>query len=177
MVGRRRARITETRQRMSINRNTPYRDVGPVSFATWNNTVAKYGGRAELGSEKAWKAAGSLSSVLLRILIQESSVDTNYAANSKANNNPYNIRVKDRSNEGNPKGYIAYPDLVTATKAAADRINGADGFFDEPNPYAKTVSIRDLLYTYAPPGPPEKPWNDTEGLIDKMESQLNAWLP
>jgi hypothetical protein len=157
---------------MSIDRYTPYRDVGSVPFSVWNNTVSQYGGRATLGSEKAWKAAGPLSAVLLRILIQESSVDTDYRANSKANNNPYNIRVKDRSNEDNPKGYIAYPDLVTATKAAADRINGADGFFDGPNPYADAVTIEDLLMTYAPPK-----WNDTEGLIDKMESQLNAWLP
>lgn len=157
---------------MTITRDTPYRDVGPVTLATWNNTVSQYGGRAALGTEKAWKAAGTLSGVLLRILIQESSVDTDYAANSKANNNPYNIRVKDRSNEGNPKGYIAYPDLVTATKAAADRINGADGFFDGPNPYADAVTIEDLLMTYAPPK-----WNDTEGLITKMVDQLNVWLP
>ena len=157
---------------MPIDRDTPYRDVGPVTLATWNNTVSQYGGRAALGTERAWKAGGSLSAVLLRILIQESSVDTDYAANSKANNNPYNIRVKDRSNEGNPKGYIAYPDLVTATKAAADRISGADGFFDGPNPYASAVTIEDLLYTYAPPK-----WNDTEGLITKMVDQLNVWLP
>lgn len=157
---------------MSITEATPYREVGPVSLAVWNNTISAYGGRAALGSEKAWSAAGTLSAVLLRILIQESSVDTDYAANSKANNNPYNIRVKDRSNEGNPKGYIAYPNLVAATKAAADRINGAAGFFDGPNPYASCVTISDLLNTYAPPQ-----WNDTAGLITKMVNQLNAWLP
>jgi len=109
---------------------------------------------------------------LLRILDQESSFDSNYAANSKANSNPYNIRVRDRSNEDNPAGYVRYPDLVTATRAAADRINGADGFFDGPNPYAAATTIEELLYTYAPPQ-----WNDTEGLITKMVNQLNAWLP
>ena len=110
--------------------------------------------------------------MLLRILDQESSFDSNYAANSKANSNPYNIRVRDRSNEDNPAGYVRYPDLVTATRAAADRINGADGFFDGPNPYAAATTIEELLYTYAPPQ-----WNDTEGLITKMVNQLNAWLP
>lgn len=157
---------------MSITRNTPYRDVGPVTLATWNNTVSQYRGRAALGSEKAWKAGGSLSAVLLRILIQESSVDTDYRANSKANNNPYNIRVKDRSNEDNPKGYVHFANLVDATDAARRRINGDAGFFDGPNPYAAATTIEELLYTYAPPQ-----WNDTEGLITKMVDQLNAWLP
>ena len=157
---------------MSIDRYTPYRDVGPVPFSVWNNTVSQYGGRATLGSEKAWKAAGNLSGVLLRILIQESSVDTDYAANSKANSNPYNIRVKDRSNEGNPKGYVHFANLVEATDAARRRINGDAGFFDGPNPYAAATTIEELLYTYAPPK-----WNDTEGLIKAMVNDLNAWLP
>lgn len=110
--------------------------------------------------------------MLLRILIQESSVDTDYRANSKANNNPYNIRVKDRSNEDNPKGYVHFANLVDATDAARRRINGDAGFFDGPNPYAAATTIEELLYTYAPPQ-----WNDTEGLITKMVDQLNAWLP
>lgn len=162
---------------MSITRNTPFRDVGPVSYEVWRDTITRAGGRAELASRAAWQAAGRLSGVLLRILIQESSCDTDYRANSKANNNPYNIRVKDRSNEGNPRGYIAYDNLVEATDAARRRLEGESGFFDGANPYADAVTISELLYTYAPPGPPEKPWNDTEGLITKMVNQLNAWFP
>lgn len=157
---------------MPITRNTPFRDVGPVPFAVWNNTVSRYGGRGALGTEAAWKAAGTLSAVLLRILIQESSVDTDYKWNSKANNNPYNIRVKGYANEGKPEGYIKFDNLVAATKAAAERIDGAAGYFDGPNPYASCVTIADVLTTYAPPK-----WNDTEGLITKMVDQLNVWLP
>lgn len=157
---------------MPITRTTPFRDVGPVPFAVWNNTVSRYGGRGALGTEAAWKAAGTLSAVLLRILIQESSVDTDYKWNSKANNNPYNIRVKGYANEGKPEGYIKFDNLVTATKAAAERIDGAAGYFDGPNPYASCVTIADLLTTYAPPK-----WNDTDGLITKMVDQLNVWLP
>lgn len=157
---------------MPITRNTPYRDIGPVPFDLWNRKILNAGGRTELASRSAWIAAGSLSAVLLRILIQESSVDTDYRANSKANNNPYNIRVKDRSNEDNPKGYVHFANLVDATDAARRRINGDAGFFDGPNPYAAATTIEELLYTYAPPQ-----WNDTEGLITKMVDQLNAWLP
>ena len=136
---------------MSIDRNTPYRDVGPVPYSYWRSRIIGSGGRAELASEAAWEAAGSLSAVLLRILNQESSYDSNYNKNSRANNNPYNIRVLDRSNEDNPRGYVAYPDLVTATAAARDRLLGAPGFFVGANPYASAVTIEDLLYTYAPP--------------------------
>jgi N-acetylmuramoyl-L-alanine amidase len=157
---------------MPITRDTPYRDVGMVPYDLWHSRIAQAGGRAELASRTAWIAAGTLSGVLLRILNQESSYDTDYAANAPYTNNPYNIRVPDRSNEGNPKGYVAYPSLVDATDAARRRLEGRAGFFEGPNPYAKTVSIRDLLYTYAPPA-----WNDTEGLIRAMVRDLNAWLP
>lgn len=46
---------------MTITRDTPYRDVGPVTLATWNNTVSRYGGRAALGTERAWRAGGMYS--------------------------------------------------------------------------------------------------------------------
>lgn len=157
---------------MPITRDTPFRDVGPISYELWHDPIAQAGGRAELASRAAHTAAGKHSAILRRLLKQESSYDTDYAANSKANNNPYNIRVPDYSNEGNPKGYIHFANLVDATDAARRRINGDAGFFDGPNPYAAAVTIKDLLYTYAPPK-----WNDTEGLISAMVRDLNAWLP
>jgi hypothetical protein len=157
---------------MPIDRNTPYRDVGPVPYELWRAKIAGAGGRAELASRTAWIAAGTLSGVLLRILNQESSYDTDYNANAPYTNNPYNIRVPDRSNEGNPKGYVAYPSLVDATDAARKRLEGRAGFFEGANPYAKTETIEELLNTYAPPK-----WNDTEGLIKAMVRDLNAWLP
>lgn len=157
---------------MPITRYTPFRDVGPIPFEAWNNPITQAGGRSELASRAAHAAAGKHSAILRRILKQESSYDTDYKANSLANNNPYNIRVPDYSNEGNPKGYVHFANLVDATDAARRRINGDAGFFDGPNPYAAATTIEELLYTYAPPK-----WNNTEGLIKAMVNDLNAWLP
>ncbi len=157
---------------MPITRGTPFRDVGPIPFEAWHDPITQAGGRAELASRAAHTAAGKHSALLRRILKQESSYDTDYDANSPANNNPYNIRVPDYSNEGNPKGYVHFANLVDATDAARRRINEDAGFFHGPNPYAPAITIEDLLNTYAPPK-----WNDTEGLITAMVHDLNAWLP
>lgn len=160
-----------------ITDQTAFRTIGRVSFERWNHDVLEAGGRAELASRGSWDAGGELSAVLQALCWQETKLDTVYEKSSKANNNPFNIRVPDYSNEDNPKGYVTYPTLAASVAAARGRINGESGYFDGPNPYATAASIRDLVSTYAPPGPSDKPWNPTERLIAEMVSYLNALLP
>jgi len=157
---------------MKITRKTPFRSIGRVPFETWQATILKAGGREQLASRGAWDAAGDLSAVLLALLFQESKYDTVYQSNSKARNNPFNIRVPDYSNEGKPEGYVKFDSLVAACAACRGRINGEAGYFDGVNPYAAAATIEDLLTTYAPPK-----YNPTERLITEMVDNLNAYLP
>lgn len=157
-----------------ITRNTPFRKAGMTTSAQWSKGILAAGGPADLASERCWRASGKYGAILYFLLQQESSFGTDYDWNSIENLNPFNIRRKDKKYEQEPRGYLKFNSYEEAVAAAASRINGDSGWFDGPNPYADDVSISDLIYTYAPPGPPEKPWNPTETLIANMVSRLNS---
>lgn len=157
---------------MEITAQTYFRQVGPVPFATWEQEWKQAGGRAAFASRGCYDAAGSLSGVILRLAEQESSFDTDYRWNSPDNWNPFNVRIPSKQWEQEPRGYMAYSSALECVAAVRGRINGEAGYFDGANPYADDRSIAEFLETYAP-----KRWNDTAGLIAKMVSRLNGWLP
>ena len=159
-----------------VTSNTRFRDAGMVTSAQWSKGILGAGGPAELASERCWRAAGKYNAILYFLLQQESSFGTDYDWNSIENLNPFNIRRKDKKYEREARGYLKFGSYEEACAAAASRINGDAGWFDGVNPYADDVSIRDLLYTYAPPKDPVTGvvWNDTETLITNMVNRLNS---
>lgn len=161
----------------TISKTTVYRTMGRMAYELWAKQVHDAGGPEELASRGAWDAAGDLSGPVAALFQQESQFQTKFDANSEANKNPGNIRVKDRTNEGTPAGYLAFDSYVDACAATRGRINGEAGYFDGPNPYAQARTVEELVETYAPRDTQGGRPNDTDALTKKMVANLRVYFP
>lgn len=148
---------------MTITRNTPWRDVGDVYYETWQSVTKSYGAPAEVQSVAAWAAAMPHSALALAQGIAESSLATDFAANPKSNKNMFNMKGS------GPGGYVKFDSWADGIKGWRERITSSDY---KDGIYRKTVTIKDLVYVFAPPFE-----NDSDGYINRLVAFFNKWLP
>lgn len=160
-----------------ITKDTNYRTMGRMSYEMWAKQVHDAGGPEELASRGAWDACGDLSAPIAATFANDSNFQTKFHFNSIENKNPGNIRVRDRTNEDKPSGYLKFDSYVEACAATRGRINGEAGYFDGPNPYAVARTIEDLVETYSPRDTQGGQANDTDRLIAQMVANLRIYLP
>lgn len=174
---------------MMIDRNTPWRQIGPVTFSCWESTILGAGGPKELAGRACWLAAGEHSGALLDKLGRESGYGSKKNRNDPAiTKNPFSLRryipqgdrpgVPDSQNEDNPNGYLHFATWAEGVEACRLRITDPAVFaaqtYNAENPYPGTRTLAQLIYAFSPPGPDGR-WNDTEGLIQQAIRNLNSY--
>jgi hypothetical protein len=158
---------------MVFTRNSPYRELGDVPYATWGDVIANAGGPPELFDPETYEAAKGHTALFLMLMRQESKFGTVEGRNRpRTTRNPFSFRVPDYSNEDTVKGYIHFDSYIECMIHAHDRL--IDGAYWEwqrkPDPYAGAETISDFLHIYAPP----QYGNDTERLIAEGVRFLNS---
>jgi hypothetical protein len=148
-----------------ITRDSAWRHIGDVPYAVWGRTILIAGGPRELASEEAWNAARPHSKFALAQLKAESSYGTDFDENPAINFNPMNLKGPAGVN-----GYVGYSSWREGVRGWRDRITSPiykDGI------YAKTNTIKELIYTFAPPNDQTK--TTTEKYITNIVQLMNSW--
>jgi hypothetical protein len=148
-----------------ITRDTPWREIGIVDWDIWHQTITNAGGPAQLAARESWIAANPHSALALAMLKQESSYGTDFDANPATNRNPWNLKLPAVG------GYVPYATWADGALGWRSRITSPtykDGI------YARTRSIADLIYVYAPPFDQTK--TTTENYIAEIVRLMNGWM-
>ena len=149
---------------MTVTRDTPWRHAGRVPYAIWKKRITDAGGVSDYAEYPVWLALGDDSALALEQLEAESSYASNFNKIPADWFNAWNL-------EANGKG-------LKFTSALAGALAWRTRLYDpeyKDGVYARTQTISDLIYAYAPPKDPVTGviWNDTEGYIRGLVAGMN----
>ena len=149
---------------MTVTRDTAWRHAGAVPYAIWKKRITDAGGVSDYAEYSVWLALGDDSALALEQLEAESSYASNFNKIPADWFNAWNL-------EANGKG-------LKFTSALAGALAWRARLYDpeyKGGVYARTQTISDLIYAYAPPKDPVTGviWNDTEGYIRELVAGMN----
>ncbi len=147
-----------------IAQSSPWRDVADTPYVTWERVISAAGGPPELASVAAHQAAQPHSGIALAQLGPESSMGTDFQANSASNRNAWNLKLPQGG------GYVRFPTWVEGVAGWKARVTSGPEYKD--GIYSDTETIRELIFdAFAPPSD----GNDSQTYVNRMVSSLNAW--
>lgn len=143
---------------MAVTRNTPWRHMGAVPYVIWAKRINDAGGISAYASYDVWSALGDDSALALEQLGAESSYASRFRKIPADRWNAWNLQIAGVG--------LQFPSAVAGALAWRERLY--DPAYKQ-GVYAKTVTIADLIATYAP----KSDGNDTEGYISKIVAGIN----
>ena len=141
-----------------ITRNSPWRHLGRVPLSIWQKRITDAGGLSEAAEQRVWDACGDDSALMLAMLKAESSYASHFDAIPASSKNPWNLQLAGQG--------LRFSSIEAGAKEWRNRLYSLTY---KGGIYSNTVSISDLIYTYAPP----TDGNDTEGYIAKVVAEIN----
>lgn len=142
----------------TITKDTPWRHMGAVPYAVWKQRITDAGGLSEYADRAVWEALGDDSALALEQLEAESSYASRFRKIPADWWNAWNLQIAGVG--------MKFGSALEAAKAWRARLydpNYKQGI------YTKTVTIYDLISTYAP----KSDGNDPDGYVTGLVAGIN----